>query len=1023
LYERLVDDELGRWLNDIDKSLIGLRRLRPADAADRIAQYLGSQLEQAIAMLPEQDRVEAGVALARRLLENLVADYPKSAAVVALPVAGDVLHAVGRRQPDGSVRMPEPPLIPLLDTTLLTNAPGEPRVGSQVLAEINSADSIDVVMAFVRRSGLRPLQDALRRHCQDGKRLRVLTTTYTGSTEAAALELLQDLGAEVRVSYDATSTRLHAKAWLFRRLSSFTTAYVGSSNLTHSAQVAGMEWNVRVSAARNPHVVGKIEAIFDSYWEGGDFLPYVREEFAQAIERQQRDPASVAVMSPIEIRLEPFQERLLELIALSRERGHHRNLLVSATGTGKTVMAALDYARLRLTMPRARLLFVAHRDEILEQSRATFRHALRDYSFGEKWVGGHRPRHFDHVFASIQSLTAAGVANLEADYFDVVIVDEFHHAAARSYRQLLDHVQPKQLIGLTATPERADGMPILHWFDDRIAAELRIWDAIDQHYLTPFAYYGIHDGLDLRAVPWRRGQGYDSTALSGVYTGSDAWARFVIAQLGEHVDDVSSMRCLGFCVSVPHARFMADQFNAHGIDAIAVTGDSADDVRRDALDGLRDGRLQAVFSVDLFNEGVDVPAADVVLMLRPTESATLFLQQLGRGLRRANGKHLCTVLDFVGTHRREFRFDQRYRALLGGTRRDLERAVGEGFPFLPAGCHMQLDKVATEIVLSSVREAIPSRWAAKVHELRSLSRLRQRPTLAQYLQESGLELEDVYAGNRGWSDLCEAARLPVHVAGANEAALRRGISRMLHVDDDRRIDGYRRILSAGEPQRVDAMNVYDERLARMLAGSVAGQVLERSASPQEAVDLVWAHPQVRAELTELMDVLETKVDHIHSPIRDHTDVPLQVHARYTRIEILAAVGEGDGARTPQWREGVYDAKRIGADLLAFTLDKTSGEFSPTTRYRDYAVSRQLIHWESQSGTRANSPTGRRYQNHRSMGRSILLFARNSVDDRAFWFLGTASYVRHEGEKPMAVTWRLDTPLPGDLFASFAAAVA
>jgi hypothetical protein len=188
LYERLVDDELGRWLNDIDKSLIGLRRLRPADAADRIAQYLGSQLEQAIAMLPEQDRVEAGVALARRLLENLVADYPKSAAVVALPVAGDVLHAVGRRQPDGSVRMPEPPLIPLLDTTLLTNAPGEPRVGSQVLAEINSADSIDVVMAFVRRSGLRPLQDALRRHCQDGKRLRVLTTTYTGSTEAAALE-------------------------------------------------------------------------------------------------------------------------------------------------------------------------------------------------------------------------------------------------------------------------------------------------------------------------------------------------------------------------------------------------------------------------------------------------------------------------------------------------------------------------------------------------------------------------------------------------------------------------------------------------------------------------------------------------------------------------------------------------------------------------------------------------------------------------------------------------------------------
>ena len=212
-------------------------------------------------------------------------------------------------------------------------------------------------------------------------------------------------------------------------------------------------------------------------------------------------------------------------------------------------MAALDYAALGTQLPRARLLFIAHREEILDQSLATFRYALRDASFGEKWVGGSRPTQYDHVFASIQSLHASDLAALPPDHFDVVIVDEFHHAAAASYERVLNHVAPRELLGLTATPERSDGMSVLHWFDDRIAAELRLWEAIDQQHLTPFLYFGIHDGLDLRQIPWRRGRGYDIDALSNAYTSSDAWARLVVHQLAEHCE-VSSLRALGFCVSV-----------------------------------------------------------------------------------------------------------------------------------------------------------------------------------------------------------------------------------------------------------------------------------------------------------------------------------------------------------------------------------------------------------------------------------------------------------------------------------------
>ncbi len=1025
IYEVLVTEALRAQLDTLESGSPSARPLRSAEAADRIALHLSRQIERSLEGVGDADRVRVGIEVARALVERLAELVATDPAATPVEPA-EVLHAILRRRPDGQPQPISEPLIPLLDTTLLTNAPGEPRLLSQLQAEIESADSIDVVMAFIRGSGIGPLLELLRRHCENGKELRVLTTTYTGSTQRAALDQLARIGADVRISYDVSTTRLHAKAWFFRRASGFSTAYVGSSNLTHSAQVTGLEWNVRASSARNRDVLDKFAAVFESYWQSDEFVPYDGTQFdEEALRVGRTSQGPVVLLSPVELRPEPFQERLLELINLSRSRGHHRNLLVAATGTGKTVMAAVDYARLRQTLPRARLLFVAHREEILDQSRATFCYALRDPSFGEKWVGRSRPTRFEHVFASIQSLHANSLDDLPPDHFDVVIIDEFHHAAAASYRRLLDHVKPVELLGLTATPERSDGLPILHWFDDRIAAELRLWDAIDQHRLAPFMYFGIHDGLDLRDIPWRRGQGYDVDALSTLYTSTDAWARNVLHEMLKHSEDPAAMRCLGFCVSIDHARFMARHFNDHGVPSVAVWGDSSDADRRSALRDLADGKVRAVFSVDLFNEGVDVPSVDTVLMLRPTESPTLFLQQLGRGLRLSpgTGKAFCTVLDFVGTHRREFRFDRRYRALIGGTRRDIEHAVQQGFPFLPAGCHMQLDEKASEIVLQSLREAIPSRWPAKVEELRTLYNTRSTATLAEFMYESGLDLGEVYEGNRGWSDLCEAAAVPVLPSGEYETPLRRAVGRLLHIDDDERINAYQRFLALPAAPNVAGLPERDRRLIRMLVASAADQILRRDNTLQEAVDILWAHPQVRAELAELLAQLDERVDHVHHRLDNYPDVPLQVHARYSRIEILAAFGVSEGAKVAAWQSGVFEARAANAELFAFTLDKTSGAFSPTTRYRDYAISRELIHWESQSMTRADSATGLRYRNHVRDARSIMLFTRLRADDRAFWFLGPATYKGHIGEKPMAITWELTHPLPGDLFASFAAAVA
>jgi superfamily II DNA or RNA helicase len=1025
LYEVLVTEALNEQLNRLGGNLSAIREeLRAPEAADRIALHLARVVERAIAAINEGERSAIGINLARRLIDVIRTLPTATDLATERPLElGQILHSIVGHLPDGRQESIAEPLIPLLDTTLLTNAPGEPRVGHQLLTEVHSADRIDVVMAFIRRSGIAPLLPALQAHCAGGRGLRVLTTTYTGSTEARALDELQDSGADIRVSYDTTGTRLHAKAWLIHRQSGFSTAYIGSSNLTHSAQISGLEWNVRVSGARNPDVINKVAAVFESYWHNPDFKSYDREEFRLRAEKST-DVRATILISPTDLRPEPFQERLLEQIALSRQQGHHRNLLVAATGTGKTVMAALDYLRLREVLPRARLLFVAHREEILTQSRATFQQALRDPLFGELWVGGLRPQQFEFVFASIQSLNAAGLAHVDPAHFDVVIIDEFHHAAAQSYRMLLDHVRPAELLGLTATPERSDGLPILDWFDGRIAAELRLWDAIDQQRLVSFVYYGIHDGLDLRDIPWRRGRGYDVEGLSNLLTANDALAKFVLKSLELRVDDLARMRALGFCVSVEHARFMARVFCEAGVPATAIWSDTPDSERRTALVNLASRRVNVVFSVDLFNEGVDVPTVDTLLMLRPTDSPTLFMQQLGRGLRRSIGKSICTVLDFVGHHRKEFRFDRRLRALLGGTRRELMTQVEAGFPFLPAGCHMELDRVATAIVLESIRNAVPSRWTERVEALRHLTALGSSCTLARYLKETGLELEDVYAGNKSWSDLRTDAGLAGQAAAdSGEVATRRACGRLLHVDDMLRIDVYRRFLENAQPPDPAQLARREQRLLRMLVGSLVAGAVNKDTSLGEGATLLWSHRHVREELHELLEALASRVEHVPVPLSTHTDVPLEVHARYTRVEILAAFGVGEGAKVAPWQTGVYWAPNARVDLLAFTLDKTTGQFSPTTRYRDYAISRDLIHWESQSVTRADSDTGRRYQRHVAEGSSIMLFARHRSDERAFYFLGPAAYEKHESELPMAITWRLQHALPGDLFAAFAAAVA
>lgn len=669
------------------------------------------------------------------------------------------------------------PATPLAEAALLTNARGEPTLAAELRAELDSADGVDLLCAFITWNGVRLLDPQLVELRARDVPLRVITTTYLGATERKALDaLVRDHGAEVRVTYEAERTRLHAKAWLLRRGTGFDTAYVGSSNLSHSALVDGLEWNVRLSTVATPGLMDKFRATFDSYWAAREFEPYRPDVDGERLQtaldvaggRRRTDRVTVT-LSGLEVTAKPHQAEILEELDAERTlHDRHRNLVVAATGTGKTVIAGLDYRRLVQQHGRdLSLLFVAHRTEILEQSRRVYQEVLSDAAFGELWVGGRRPQRWRHVFASVQSLSAAGIADIPTDRFDVLVVDEFHHAQAASYRRLLGHFEPVELLGLTATPERGDGVDVRAYFGGRTAAELRLWDALDQNLLCPFHYFGIHDGTDLSRMAWSRGA-YDPTELDVLYTGNEARLRIVLRQVRDKVSDVGRMRALGFCASTAHARWMADRFTAAGIPARAVWADTPRAEREATLDALRRREINALFAVDVFNEGLDIPQIDTVLFLRPTESVTVFLQQLGRGLRALPDKSVLTALDFVGHQRREFRFDQRLTALTGLSRGRLERQLRDGFPFLPSGCQILLDPVAQDVVLGSIRERVAPRWAALRDELRGFHGDR----LAAFLADSGRDLADVLRGTgRSWTTLCRDAGKALPPAGPLEAAL------------------------------------------------------------------------------------------------------------------------------------------------------------------------------------------------------------------------------------------------------------
>ena len=1031
LYEQVINKSLDNELAETDK-LIQTAAIDPAEAAKILSQYISEVVEKGLQNVRDNGGdVSSQVELVNKIISSVVSGTQETSfdsmsvaeraeMLLALIERKNEIHALNEK---AEIIRPE---TSIAQSSLFTGAIHEPQMFTELKKEIVSCNRIDMLVSFIKWSGLRLIIDELREFTMNGGELRIITTSYMGATDIKAIEELRLLpNTKIKVSYDTRRTRLHAKTYVFYRRTGFTSAYVGSSNLSNAAISSGLEWNVKVTKKDLPETIDKIAATFESYWNSSEFEYYnegERQRLAHALKSEKYFDSNNTEMYTLDITPYSYQQEILDKLDAERTvRGYMRNLVVAATGTGKTVISALDYKRFRKRHPDkpCRLLFVAHREEILRQSLYTFRAVLKDANFGELFVGNNKPESLEHLFVSIQTFNSqVFTEKTTAEYYDYIVVDEFHHAAAPTYQKLLSYYQPEILLGLTATPERMDGKSILSYFNNRIAAEIRLPEAIDRKLLCPFQYFGVTDTIDLDKLKWSAG-GYDKAELSNIYTMSGLEANrradLVVSSLLKYVTDVDEVKGLGFCVSVAHAEFMSDYFNQHGIPSMFLTGNSPDDERKQASRNIVTGKVRLIFVVDIYNEGVDIPEINTVLFLRPTESLTIFLQQLGRGLRLCENKDCLTVLDFIGQANRKYNFEDKFSALLSNTSRSVTREIKDGFISLPKGCYIQLEKKAAKYILDNIHASYGN-TAGLISRIASFEEDSGLTlNLASFLDYYHLDVRSIYKFS-SFSRLCVRADKKDDFSEPTEEVLQKALAKLSVIDSRRWIGFLLRLLPKLNDTDFGKLTPCEKRMLQMFYVTVWGTVAE-DFDNDEVLGNLYAladSPVMLSELIELLNYQYSRIDFIDSPVDVGFDCPLDLHCTYTRDQLLVAL---DFMKPSTVREGVKWLPEKKLDVFFITLNKSDKDYSPTTMYNDYSINERLFHWQSQSTTADTSPTGQRYIHHRERGSKVLLFVREFKTDRmtggaeAYTYLGTANYVKHEGSRPMNITWSLDQPIP------------
>lgn len=1028
LYEALINQLLKSKLDDLGKDQyhINKTKIDKAEASKVLTNYTVNIIQQGLSQVSGDNSIERQIDICNSiilLLRDQLNDEDFEDDLI--DTEGRILSAVftklDARFSDIKKHLKEiTPQSGLSQSELFTGSNAGISMESEIKKEILSSDRIHFLVSFIKWTGIRIFEKELREFTNRGGKLRIITTSYMGATDAKAIEFLASLpNTKIKVSYNTSNERLHAKAYLFRRNTGFHTGYIGSSNISRSALTNGLEWNIKLTTKEVGHIIEKFKKTFDTYWQNREFEFYNPNKDLTKLKRAlkvERHSGKNQFTTFFDINPYNFQKEILEKLDAERKvHNRFKNLIVAATGTGKTMISAFDFKKYKQQKPTAKLLFIAHRKEILEQAQSTFQAVLRDANFGELWGNGQEPEKYDCIFASVQTLkNRLGDLSLSESYYDFIIVDEVHHIKASSYRPILDKFKPEILLGLTATPERMDGADILSDFCNVIAAEIRLPQALNKGLLCPFQYFGVTDNVDLSKLNWQNGK-YIPSELTKLYTKNDERVRHVIHNIEKHIAEPHEVRALCFCVTQDHAKYMAEKFSLANYKADYLTSlnsDGRDQIKSKFLNK----EINYLFVVDIFNEGVDIPEIDTVLFLRPTESLTVFLQQLGRGLRLSENKDCLTVLDFVGNSRPEYDFEGKFRALIGKTNTSTQSEIENEFPHLPLGCSIILEQKAKDFILDNITRAINLNKNQLIQRIRDFKHnTNLELTIKNFTEFYHIPINQLYK-KRSWKRLCADAGVIQNFASKNESEISRAIQKKWL--SSRSASYFTFILNCIENKfqlNYEQLSEEEKSMCLMLHYDIwqdAGGFSDIS----ESIKAIGRNTVLVDEIKELLDILLDRIDFIEQDIDLGYPTPLKVHGRYIRDQILSAFGFYSFDNKQRSTEGVQFIDSRNTELLFITLNKSKKDYSPTTLYNDFAISETLFHWQTQNSTSPNTEKGKSYLKHRELNKKILLFVREANEDQykntmGYVFLGQGSIKEYEGAKPMNIKWELKEPMP------------
>ena len=1030
VYEQIINRLFLLKLNKVDaeRFYIGKKLISKDDAVHILSKYLQHLIEVAFIGTPEDQDVDKYIEFVNSVIRTLgkefnVDDTDLDLVDAQKSILTAVIDRTNCEYPDIEKHLRAiTPVTSLSRSALFFGGRGPADMESELNKEILCADEICWVVSFIKTSGLNLLWNSLKKFTSEGKCLRIITTTYTGATDYDAIARLATLpNTEIKISYDGTQDRLHAKSYIFIRNSGFHTAYIGSSNLSSYALKDGKEWNFKATQFELPQVIENVRNSFESYWCDDTFecfVPGVSDErLKKALGIDWETP--LLDFSALDLmRAKDYQQEILEKLDVERNvHGHFRNLVVAATGTGKTVIAAFDFKRYREAHPDCHFLFIAHRQEILHQAMQTFRIVLDDPNFGSIWDGNNEPSNYQHVFASKDTLrNRVDTLQLRADYYDYMVVDEVHHIVAPTYVKLMTCFKPQILLGLTATPERTNEQEdITVFFDGHISAEIRLPAALNAGLLAPFYYYGIPDNVNLSEVKWS-GHGYDIAELSRIYTQNDYRTGLILRKMQEYIgnNQLHKVRALCFCVDKNHAKFMNAKFTLAGLKTDVLTSDDDDRHRNIVKKRLQAGTINYLFVVDLFNEGVDIPEIDTILFLRPTESATVFLQQFGRGLRLHKDKDHLTVLDFVGHSRAEFSYKERFEALIGRHSQNIKDEIEGGFANAPFGCKIILEDKAKEEIIANIEGYLRSLNKGRIiKEIAAYYKLAKDAfSLKGFLTYSHVPFHKVY-GSMTWGELCQLAGVrkdvSVHAAQIKYAVKKKWLA----TDSFSYFKQLLRFADSGFKCDTTKFTELEQRYAVMLYYDLYDKAGSYTSIAQMFNDLASDALFVQ----EFKEVVEYLKDKCVAPEKEDNSVyknwnPLRLHGIYTKAQIQAALGLSTLARKSPSREGVERLKDIKLEAMYVDIIKKREEGSMTA-YKDYAQNREFFHWETQNRVSEGSREAEAYRNGEN---NMLLFVRQQVEHpdfgcrMGFTYLGQVTMNSIEGSKPMQIVWHLNTPM-------------